>query len=304
MTQNLGIVILNYYSREDTLVLYESLKAFGHESLNTYILVVDNSCDPHEKQILSENIPPDGLLISSVNDGYAGGNNRGIKHLLKLHEIDYCLILNPDIRLDSEIIPKLISHFHCNKKLAAIGPRLVYRDDPDKIFSDGGMLLFNNGVLNPKQINPGKRKIDVADSASYNVDYIHGACLLISSRALDEVGLIPDHYFMYFEEVDWCRLAKFNGWDIMLDPSVVATQIISERNEKFYFNFTKNHIIFNKKYNSIHWKKTVRIYISECKILLKQKRLKKIGAILLGIVNGSFFGVSALNESFLKEPMS
>lgn len=284
---NLGVIILNYYSSEDTTDLYKSLNCFKFQKINPNILVVDNSCDREEEMELKKFIPESNVLISRVNDGYAAGNNRGINHLKTQGDFEYFLILNPDIRLNPAILEQLIEHFRTNEKLAAIGPRIVLRNNKQKIYSDGGMISPYQGFLNPFHKNGWQKISTVSEKKLSKVDYIHGAFLLLSEEAISEIGLISEQYFLYFEEADWCQNAKLKGWDIMVDSQITASQSMSSQNLKFHFYFTRNHIIFNKKFNQdLSLVKLMKFYFRKTKIELGHRRWKLAAAVIAGTFMG------------------
>ncbi|MEQ6122349.1 glycosyltransferase family 2 protein [Reichenbachiella sp. MALMAid0571] len=284
----LGVIILNYFSSEDSISLYRSIKNFEFNDIICQILVVDNSCNPIEAKALESEIIHSDLIISKKNDGYATGNNRGIKHLLNQAKIDYFLILNPDVRFDPSIISKLLIHFEHNKNLAAIGPRIVHRDEPEVIYSDGGMVSLINGILQPSHKNYRKVIEKCAPNSLVDTSYVHGACMMISARALDEISLISEEYFLYFEELDWCQKAISSGWDIKVDSDCVASQAISKQNEKYYFYFTRGHIIFNKKFNPLGWSGMILFYFNNIIHQIKSKDFRRVLAILLGLIVGCF----------------
>jgi GT2 family glycosyltransferase len=286
---DLGIIILNYYSSQETIELYKSLISHEYRIVHQHIIVVDNSCDKRQETELKKIVTPSQLIISKKNDGYAAGNNRGIRHLINQADFDYFLILNPDISFDPAIIESLLGHFQRNSKLAAVGPRIVNRDDLEKVYSDGGILYPLNGVLHPSHKNYGKSTSEFSETKLISTDYVHGAFLLVSLMALNKVGLISEDYFLYFEEVDWCQKAKEAGLDIMVDSNMIAIQTMSSQNETYMYFFTRSHIIFNKKFNSKSWKKTIRFYLSNIRTRLRQKEFRISIAIFLGLVNGLVF---------------
>jgi GT2 family glycosyltransferase len=247
-----GVVILNYYSAEDTIALYHQIRSF--KKLRFSISVVDNSCDQSESFQLNNAIDKDDLIINSINSGYAVGNNLGIQHLSKDAEIEYFVILNPDISFDPSILTVLIKKFEQDEMLAAAGPRLCFRDNIQKL------------------------------------DYISGSFLMLSRKAINKLGPIPVDYFLYFEETDWCYNAKLNGWKLLVDTSVVAYQRTSNKGEKYVFYMTRNCILFNKRYyKELRFWNLLKYFSIEFVSHLKHLRFSKAWSVLLGFLQGAIY---------------
>ncbi|MEX2602273.1 MAG: hypothetical protein WD355_11525 [Balneolaceae bacterium] len=247
----IGVVILNYFSREDTLSLYETLT--GYPGLE--ICVVDNSCDPGEERALRSTIRESQLLISDRNRGYAGGNNLGIRHLMQAGELKAIALLNPDIELKWNIFPSLLKWLDADPELAAAGPRLLIRGRESVIYSDGGCLVRQDkGYLKPVHAGSGLR-IDrepplPGGRVKSGVDYINGSFILIRTVAFREVGLLDEKFFLYFEEVDWCSRARILGWKVGVDRDLTAWQRISEKGDAYQFWFFRGWLLYLNRYDS------------------------------------------------------
>jgi GT2 family glycosyltransferase len=283
-----GVVILNYYSAEDTIALYHQIRSF--KKLRFSISVVDNSCDQSESFQLNNAIDKDDLIINSINSGYAVGNNLGIQHLSKDAEIEYFVILNPDISFDPSILTVLIKKFEQDEMLAAAGPRLCFRDNIQKIYSDGGCLIDTKGMFLPKHKNSNRMINDLNLGQSEKLDYISGSFLMLSRKAINKLGPIPVDYFLYFEETDWCYNAKLNGWKLLVDTSVVAYQRTSNKGEKYVFYMTRNCILFNKRYyKELRFWNLLKYFSIEFVSHLKHLRFSKAWSVLLGFLQGAIY---------------
>ncbi len=238
-------IILNYNSAAETIELSTILKNFNLEYLR--ILVIDNASKEEDQNKLKENILAENLIFSKKNLGYAGGNNIGIEIALN-ENADYILILNPDIRLDGDTLPILLQTLILDEKLAAVGPRIVKRVDPEIIYSDGGKVEFDHqcSTYHKNYLSPTKGK---QAFVNYEIDYIDGSCILINMKAIEMVGVLPEEYFLYYEETDWCLNAKRNGWKIAVNSNVKAYNLISFKGPTYFYYQFRNRIIFSKKYH-------------------------------------------------------
>lgn len=296
MNSEIGIIILNYFSAIDTIRLYKALKHYN--SVNFSLLVIDNSCDLHEEKLLKEGADEHNIIINSENTGYGTGNNIGIKKMLKNESIEFVVIANPDVDFAPSILEELKHQFQKSENIAAIGPRICFRDQPEKIYSDGGVITKYNGVLYPKHQNS-QKTINSADLVYLDEpDYIHGAFIMLSRRAIMDVGFIPEHYFLYFEETDWCLSAKKKGWKMNIDTSTIVYQKPTNRQKVYHYYMARNHIFFNRKFNKGFNSVGLALHLLR-KVLsnLKHFNLKIANAILLGLFDGFFQRVNCKKQS-------
>ncbi|MBJ6367900.1 glycosyltransferase family 2 protein [Snuella sedimenti] len=258
----LSVIILNYNSSIDTLELYRSLTRFNLSFLN--IFIIDNNSKTKDLLFLKQNIPQKNLLQNDKNLGYGGGNKIGIE-IARQKKINYALLLNPDIRLEKETLIHLLKLISSNEEIAAVGPRICFRDTPDIIYSDGGLVNTEKG-FESSHINYKKNKKEVNVKQRFDIDYVNGSCLMINIKALHKIGVLLDTFFMYYEETEWCLRAKSLGYKICVDSKVEAFHETSQKKKNYYFYMTRNRILIAKRFNHKYFK-TVKIVL---KNLLKE----------------------------------
>ncbi|CAD5268132.1 MULTISPECIES: glycosyltransferase family 2 protein [unclassified Imperialibacter] len=293
MASLIGIIILNYFSGKETLKLYQKIESFQDESLR--MLVVDNSADAAENELLRSSIPSENLLLASRNLGYAGGNNVGIKELMRRKEIKSIVLLNPDIELNENIFHTLNTSLLKEKSLAAIGPRLCLKGERNKIFSDGGLLHFNRFYY-PGHLHAKKNVLEViSHGLNSDIGYVNGSFFMIRVSALEAIGLLKEKFFLYFEETEWCHRAKTLGWQVASDTTVTAYQDISNNGIVYEYYMTRNHFLFHYLYYkkglprlALHYFKHVLICVFKQEIDSSKKwpfLLARIKGIVKGLMN-------------------
>lgn len=240
-------LILNYNSSLDSIQLYRQIQSFYNNLVDVH--VIDNASSTEDRELLQQEIPGSNLILNAQNLGYAGGNNIGIKLAIKNRK-KYIWILNPDIRIKNNTLPLLINFLKEQKEIAAIGPRILLRENPKIIFSDGGKTELNLSckVFHKNYLLPVN---NVQKDHDYAVDYVDGSCILLNTEAIRQCGLLPEQYFLYFEETDWCLKAKRNGWKIAVNSYAEAYNHISFKGEKYHFYYSRNKILFAKKYHPL-----------------------------------------------------
>jgi hypothetical protein len=238
-----GVVVLNYKNTDDTLACLDSLER--SDDLDLDIVVVDNGPDGPEFAGLRERVGRRGETIASGgNLGYAAGNNLGIAQVLD-RGCDLVWILNPDTLVEPQTLPMLRAQLAAVPDCGVVGPRIVLPGHPAKIWFDGG--LVDRAIGATRHLNAGKLADDTAPEV-LDVDYITGASLLVRRSMIEDIGLIPEKYFLYYEETDWCIRAQNAGWRTMVDQR--ARMIHHKRSSDalprpyYLYYMTRNRFLF------------------------------------------------------------
>lgn len=287
MSINLAIVLLNYKSAEETISLYKIVKQWD---FNSRVFVIDNDSGKSDVDNLKANISITDLMLLTKNTGYSGGNNVGIQEAIML-EIPYMLLLNPDIRLEADCIKKLIQTIEGDAKLAAVGPRICFRESPDLIYSDGGMVDKQKGFYSYHLNSREKIKNVIAESNLQSVDYVNGSVFLGRTAVFKEIGLLREDFFLYFEETEWCLRAKAHGYKFATNTDALALHLASNKGAIYHYYMTRNRLLLAKLYPDFYktTKKVVRGKILK-KIKRSIKSLKipdsKVRAQLKGYISG------------------
>lgn len=155
------------------------------------------------------------ILIQARSDiGFAGGNNAGSRYALKKGDADYVWLLNNDTTLDFDalrfLVEKDAEYKSRNEKVGIIGSKLRWYRWPEKINAIGGMM----NILTSWSYHLGIREEDRGqyDRDDVKFDYVYGASLFIRKEFLEDVGLMNEAYYAYFEEIDWETRGKKKNW--------------------------------------------------------------------------------------------
>lgn len=212
---DLSIIILNYKSTN--LIKYQLKKLYYYNFVNlcedkkleVEIIVVDNNSHDKISEVLETNFPNVKLIKSSENNGYGSGNNLGIKSALS----KYILVLNPDIRIEKNVVEKLYEFIKDKEDIGLLAPRLINADggiqDTCFSFPDWKYPIYRRTRL--ANTKAGKDWLDKflmrkSDRTStMQVDWIMGACFMIKKSTMESIGYFDDNIFMYLEDTDLCR---------------------------------------------------------------------------------------------------
>lgn len=221
---DLAIVIVNY--RTAGLVIDCLASLVTERSVCHFkVVVVDNaSGDDSPDQICQAISDHDWsewvqVLRSPVNGGFSAGNNLGMQSL----KAGGYLLLNSDTIVRPGAVVKLIEEFHRNPRAGLIGPRLEFPDGTAQV-SCFRFPSFFSEVIRGACTGPVTRilrkwnvPIPVSDCDA-EPEWLSFAAVLIRGEVLDKVGMMDDGFFMYFEDVDYCRRAVSAGWDLACCP--------------------------------------------------------------------------------------
>ena len=200
-------VILNYNNYNDSKECIDSLLKI--ETLSEYkntIILVDNHSTDGSGQRLST-LFGDGIVYLECNNnsGYAVGNNIGIKYAYDKCA-DYICVMNNDTVAYEDFLTPCIKYLNNNIDVAFISPTIENYGN-EKVQSTGGDIIFEKGLVTVK--NNGEKRVSLP--RVIESDYIGGACMIFKTNIIDKIGLIPENYFLFFEETEWCWKAKNNG---------------------------------------------------------------------------------------------
>jgi N-acetylglucosaminyl-diphospho-decaprenol L-rhamnosyltransferase len=187
------------------------------------ILIVDNASTDGSAEMVGDEFPHARLVANNENRGFTAANNQG----LALSRGRYLLLLNPDTEIVGDALTTMLRYAEANREVGALGPRLLYPDGSTQSsrrrFPTFATALVESTVVQEWwQDNSILRRYymaDTADDAIQRVDWVVGACLLVRRQAFEQVGGLDEGYFMYSEELDWCRRIKAAGWEIAYLPT-------------------------------------------------------------------------------------
>lgn len=219
----LSIVLVNWNTRDYLLgalkSIYDSPPSFPFE-----VIVVDNASADGSARAVAEQYPQATLLASASNEGYARGNNLGLKA-----STGRCvLLLNPDVVLPPVGLERAVAVLESRPDAGALGVRLVNPDGTVQRSVRGfptplSVLWEATGL---SHLFPNNRLFGAYRMTWFTydleaeVDQPMGTFLLIRRAALDQVGLLDEQFTIFFNEVDWCYRARRQGWKILFTPEV------------------------------------------------------------------------------------
>ncbi len=228
----LFILIVSWNVRERLRACLASLRAYPSARCPQQIIVVDNASTDGSADMVRAEFPEVQLIANPTNRGFTGGNNDGLRWIQTMSaqsEIAprYVLLLNPDTEVTPSALDALIACAEAQPQAAVVGPQLRYPDgrlqSSRRRFPTLLTAIFESTPLQrhaPRSLLARYYALDLADDQPAEVDWVVGAAMLVRWAALQEVGWLDEQtFFMYSEELDWCRRFKRSGWRVLYCPS-------------------------------------------------------------------------------------
>ncbi|HET7037214.1 MAG TPA: glycosyltransferase family 2 protein [Thermomicrobiaceae bacterium] len=221
-TADLSAVIVAWNTRDLLLACLASLeREAARAGLALETIVVDNASTDGTAAAVRAAFPGVRLLAQRENRGFAAASNLGIRATGGRA----VLLLNPDTELQPGSLGALWRALHAMPHVGLVGALLL---NPDGSLQSAGYRFpgLAQQVLDFFPLHPrlaGSRlngRFSSGDGRTpFAVDHPLGACMLLRREAIDEVGPLDEGYFMYSEEIDWCRRLKAAGWTILTAPA-------------------------------------------------------------------------------------
>lgn len=205
----------------------------SHPQLSSLVCNKNTPVSTHEIQILNRNeitlhtTPPCHssitLIKNNANLGFAAGNNVGIEYALQQQDMTHVWLLNNDTLVEPDCLEKMLKRMALENSPTICGSRVMFYDDPNIVQALGGNQ-FNKwtGIAKPS-IGRFSHKKDCRETQKIEatIDYISGCSMLVTRDFLEDIGLMEESYFLYYEEIDWAVRAKGKYSNIYADDAVI-----------------------------------------------------------------------------------
>lgn len=267
------VLILNYKKWEDVQECLQSLFRSHYQNFTAF--VIDNASGNHSleklmqwkeqhpdmrrfshtyltsatlhSQIMPDALPPLVFVQNHLNNGFAAGNNLVLQYVRG--EAGYVWLLNPDVVVEEDTLTALLQFAREHAPQSIIGTTMKFYEEPEKVhLYGGGKIHFNSATAGLV-----KKVSDIP-----RLDYISGGSLFCLAQHFTTLGLLPEEYFLYWEESDWCYQAKQKGFQMLVCTDAVCYDKIGATIGRGFladFYYTRNGLLFVKKYKpgKIYW---------------------------------------------------
>jgi GT2 family glycosyltransferase len=217
---DLSIVIVSYNTRDMLRDCLASLPA-AVSGLATEVWVVDNNSPDDSVEMVRCEFPQVRVIANRDNAGFTRANNQALRQCAGRNVV----ILNPDTEPEAGSLAVLSEYLDAHQDVGAVGPMLLNSDGslqhngrpfptPWREFLGHSGLRNLNRPAYDRIHEYGRNDFDV----ECDIDQVSGACMMVPHRVMDQVGMLSEDFFMFYEEIEWCWRIRKAGYRVMYLP--------------------------------------------------------------------------------------
>ena len=266
---DVSILIISWNVRALLLDCLAALPAAVGDDFSYEVIVVDNANQDGTVEAVQERFPAVRIIANRENRGFTGGNNQA----LAAARGRYLFLLNPDTRPQPGSIAELTRYLNAHPDVGMVGPQLRYGDGSPQSSRRRFptlLTLFTESTI-IQHYFPGLSLFarysvaDIPDDREQEVDWLVGAALMARREVCEQIGGLDEGFFMYSEELDWCKRAKDAGWRIAYDPAAEiihyegksSEQAVARRDIAFF----SSRVRYTRKYYGRAWAELLRWWL-------------------------------------------
>jgi GT2 family glycosyltransferase len=291
------VLILSYNGKE---LLQDSIISYlNNDYSNFQVVVIDNGSTDSSKEWVESNFPKVHVLRTETNLGYSGGFNFGLEYAFNTEKVDYVLITNNDVKVDSKVISELVKVAESDSLIGFTTGKVYYYDNPNILQTVGkneDPIKWNGTHIGNKEIDEGQY-----DGIAERI-FADDIFMLVSREVYESVGGYDTTFQFQSEEFDWQARAKKHGYKIFYTPNAKIwhkdSMTIGKKSAfKAYYDSRNPLLVILKhkepdyflKYFRWHLKKAV---IRRSLVAVKQLRFDICISIWRGFLSALIYGIS------------
>lgn len=227
----LDVVIVNYNTADLLVETLQELPAAVPEAVEWKVFVADNDSSDDSVERVRAEFPDVEIVEMGWNAGFCRGNNAAIRR----GDAEFVLLVNTDTRLFPDTVPRLLDTMREDPTAAVVAPRLEFADGTFQTAAAGApftlrsYITWMSGLSRFSERWPGLEGVYTTQDhgRSKRVGWVSSACMLLRREAIEEVGLMDEHIFLYMDDVDLCTRVRDAGWSVWHRGDVRAVHFMS-----------------------------------------------------------------------------
>ena len=261
------IVILNFNGWQNTIECLNSLsKLEMPKNIDVESVVVDNASSDNSVREIKAGFPKLTMIENQANLGFTGGNNEGLRYVLK-SGANFVMLLNNDTIVDSNLVEKMLEPFE-HDTISAVVPKIYFEKGYEfhknryKDSEKGKVIWYAGGKMDWDNLIGENIGVDEVDQGQFDirmeVELETGCCFMIRSYVLENVGVFDDRYFLYYEDADLSERIKKAGFKIIYEPKAIVWHKNAESSgvgsDLHDYYISRNRLLFGMTYASARTK--------------------------------------------------
>lgn len=241
MSKLVSFISVNYNGRQQTADLVRSIMR-NVRSCPWEIIIVDNGSREDEARLLKEEFPGITTVRSEENLGFAGGNNLALKHA----KGEFLFFINNDTEIPADNVDRLCTALEEHPEAGMVCPKICFFSDTSLI-QYAGYTPMRGFRMRNEMIGYARKDDGSFDNPGFTA-FPHGAAMMVRREALEDVGPMPEVYFLYYEELDWALMFRRKGWKVYFEPSCTIWHKDSLTTKRhgpvFTYYMTRSRLVF------------------------------------------------------------
>lgn len=239
-----SIITLNYNQTAVTCEFLESIRRLNYSNYEILVCDMASEVDP-TPMIEAGNYPNTRVLLSKENLGFAGGNNWGMRQA----KGDFIFIVNNDTEVTPELIHLLLAPFYTDKTIGVTSPKIKFFFQPNIIQYAGfnPMNHFTGRTSTVGEMEEDKGQYDIPGTTCG----AHGCAMMVKRDVIEQVGMFPEKFFLYYEEWDWSARILKAGYKIWYTANATIyhkeSMSVGKKNPMKVFYHTRNRILYMRR---------------------------------------------------------
>lgn len=282
---SVAIILVNYKGREDTIECLVSLRDLTYPHYTVY--VVDQASADGTPEVIRRDFPEVKVIENPNNDGFAGGNNRGIEAALR-NGAQYIFLLNNDTTVASDLLEPLVARMEAEPDLGIVGSLMLYHSDPEVVWASGG-------TLNPdgdSGLRDNGKPVGAIPGEPFETDFVIGCGLMTRRTVLESLGPLDEAYFLYYEETDFCARVLRSGKRIATVPTSRLWHKVSRSTDQAsdltLYYMRRNQLLYLSRYGDDPKLRVRRAILANLKLaasFLRRGRVKRARVVLRAVAD-------------------
>ncbi len=210
------VVICNFNKQDFVLGAIASVQETAADIAD--ILVVDNASTDQSVALIRDQFPDIRLDVLPVNIGGSGGFAHGMREAQQAG-YRYVALLDNDAVILPGTLAGMMTCLESQSDIGVVGPAICKMDTPEMVQEVGANVLSEDGDFH---LNYPSERYSTIPVGLVECDYVPACCLMTTGAVIAQVGVFDEHFFLYWDDIDWCVRVKDAGWRVVADPLVCA----------------------------------------------------------------------------------